>query len=125
MLPAMSPRPVCSKIGLTSRNVEAGFYSRRLGNSQVAQRIPVLTAQALASVRNRLFGIGVSLIMSMPPSLSRRAFLAASAGVLAHAALASSGFQDENLKASVSGAAFRASGSTAKIRTRSLRKNVT
>jgi glyoxylase-like metal-dependent hydrolase (beta-lactamase superfamily II) len=63
--------------------------------------------------------------MSMPPSLSRRAFLAASAGVLAHAALASFGFQDENLKASVSGAAFRASGSTAKIHTRSLRKNVT
>jgi glyoxylase-like metal-dependent hydrolase (beta-lactamase superfamily II) len=63
--------------------------------------------------------------MSTSPPPSRRTFLAASVGVLAHAAFASSGVQDEDLKTSVSGAAFRASGSTAKISTRILRKNVT
>jgi glyoxylase-like metal-dependent hydrolase (beta-lactamase superfamily II) len=62
--------------------------------------------------------------MSTSSPLSRRTFLSASVGVLAHAALASSGFQDEDLKASVSGAAFRAAGSTAKIGIRNLRKNV-
>jgi glyoxylase-like metal-dependent hydrolase (beta-lactamase superfamily II) len=63
--------------------------------------------------------------MSMPAPLSRRTFLAVSAGILAQAAFASSGFQEEDLKASVSGAVFRASGSSVKISTRNLRNSVT
>jgi glyoxylase-like metal-dependent hydrolase (beta-lactamase superfamily II) len=58
-------------------------------------------------------------------SISRRVFLGASAGVLAHAAFASSLFQDEDFKASVSGDAFRKAGSSVKIATRNLRNNLT
>ena len=68
---------------------------------------------------------GVQSTMSMPPPLSRRTFLTVSAGVLAQAAFASSSRQDEDLKASVSGSAFRAAGSSVKISTKNLRNAVT
>ena len=47
------------------------------------------------------------------------------AGLIAHSAMASAGFQDDTLKSSVSGAEFRASGSSAKMSTKGLRNNVT
>jgi len=63
--------------------------------------------------------------MSTLSGISRRTFLAASFGTIAHAAFGSRGFQNEELKASLSGSAFRASGRMAKISVKGLRQNVT
>jgi hypothetical protein len=63
-------------------------------------------------------------MMSTLPSLSRRTFLSGAASLIAEAAFASSRIQDDELKASVSGAAFRQAGNSAKISTKTLRENL-
>jgi glyoxylase-like metal-dependent hydrolase (beta-lactamase superfamily II) len=63
-------------------------------------------------------------MMSSLPSLSRRTFLSGGVSLIAEVVFANSRIQDDELKASVSGAAFRQAGSSAKISTKTLRENI-